>query len=937
METALHSSTPNLSCVDPRHLQVREIAYYRSAAQSPIETRPQRGSYDARGRLISRWDPRFWALIEAGHAAPANQRMVHALSGAALATVSVDAGWQVLLLDEAGQTLRSWDSRGNQSRLEHDALLRPIAVFEQPANEPERCVERLRYGSTDSAANNLYGQLIEHDDTAGRRQICQLAVTGGVLEHSRRFLANEQTPDWPVTAHEGEALLETGSVAISRARFNALGEAVAEIDAMGHRRRYMHSVAGQPKGAFLQLAGQLEQSLLLSIHFNAFGQVEEETAGNGVQTQASYSPVDGRLDRLRAAKTGASALQDLTYTYDPVGNILSIRDDAQPVRHFNNQRIEPINTYRYDTLYQLIEATGRESASPSHGPALPGMMPTPVDPNQLANYTQTFTYDAGGNLTTLRHVGARSFTREMDVAALSNRSVIKGELDLDTAFDGDGNLLQLQPGQRLEWDARNQLRQVTPVERAGADDDYECYIYDAGGQRVRKLRCTQAHGVTHRAQVRYLPGLELRSDTATDETLQTITVSAGRNQVRVLHWEAGKPDGLDNGQVRYGLSDHLSSTALELDDEGSVISQEGYYPYGGTAWWAGRNATQAKYNVIRYSGKERDATGLYYYGFRYYAPWLNRWINPDPAGVSDGLNLFEFVANNPVRFIDTDGLARLDYLDLADRQQPAHKVIAATFRRYPSVLRRYEDFSRATLKAFYDTEGASNNVKERLSQRGPYGFTQKQLDWMQKMHPNAHLVAHAGVTSSSGERLVHNYFNLQGRPGSFPGTRPRMEWAYEPARHYRAGTWARHFLKSSSPPATYEITDIDSYMKGVHSRYKHLGTALHPYVERLIRQHAADNNYRLPSFAGIAGLHAEVQAFNGALWQSGVQAGFSQFVSNTFVFTQRMKTLDRKTRHPRDFPACYNCSGILPPLLNVITGRRQNAAPTGMSRRHSVA
>ncbi|MFJ2714382.1 RHS repeat-associated core domain-containing protein, partial [Pseudomonas sp. NPDC087346] len=73
----------------------------------------------------------------------------------------------------------------------------------------------------------------------------------------------------------------------------------------------------------------------------------------------------------------------------------------------------------------------------------------------------------------------------------------------------------------------------------------------------------------------------------------------------------------------------------------------------------------------RYSGKERDATGLYYYGFRYYAPWLGRWINPDPAGTIDGLNLYRMVRNNPIALFDTDGLAS------DDEGEPAPLSVAA--------------------------------------------------------------------------------------------------------------------------------------------------------------------------------------------------------------------------------------------------------------------
>ena len=97
-----------------------------------------------------------------------------------------------------------------------------------------------------------------------------------------------------------------------------------------------------------------------------------------------------------------------------------------------------------------------------------------------------------------------------------------------------------------------------------------------------------------------------------------------------------------------------------MDQQARLISQEGYYPYGGSAWWVGRNAIEANYKTIRYSGRERDATGLYYYGLRYYAPWLQRWTSPDPAGVADGLNLYGFVANNPLKNKDHLGLMKYE-------------------------------------------------------------------------------------------------------------------------------------------------------------------------------------------------------------------------------------------------------------------------------------
>lgn len=77
-------------------------------------------------------------------------------------------------------------------------------------------------------------------------------------------------------------------------------------------------------------------------------------------------------------------------------------------------------------------------------------------------------------------------------------------------------------------------------------------------------------------RVLYLAGLELRSTqngNMQTESLQAITVGeAGRAQVRVLHWESGKPQGIDNNQVRWSYDNLIGSSGLELDGEGNIIS-----------------------------------------------------------------------------------------------------------------------------------------------------------------------------------------------------------------------------------------------------------------------------------------------------------------------------------------------------------------------------
>jgi RHS repeat-associated protein len=107
---------------------------------------------------------------------------------------------------------------------------------------------------------------------------------------------------------------------------------------------------------------------------------------------------------------------------------------------------------------------------------------------------------------------------------------------------------------------------------------------------------------------------------------------------------------------RYQIDNHLGSCSLELDQNGRVISYEEYYPYGSTSYQAVKPEIDISLKRYRFSGKEMNAeSGLYYYGARYYAAWLGRWIKPDPAKLVDGLNLYSYVSNNPVKFVDPNG------------------------------------------------------------------------------------------------------------------------------------------------------------------------------------------------------------------------------------------------------------------------------------------
>ncbi|MGA3798672.1 RHS repeat domain-containing protein [Pseudomonas fluorescens] len=663
-----HHGTPTLAVSDARGLTVRTVQFHRRQAADPLEARVTHQRFDAAGRPVANRDPYLFAMAQNDALVPANLSQVFNLSGVPLSSDSVDAGWRVALHGAAGQRVEAWDGRGSHSLTEFDELLRPVAVLERGVDVAEYVLERFTYAGVDAdaASHNVCGQLIRHDDPAGTLHLQELGLGGALLQQTRHFLRDTIPPDWPDSVAARDVLLESADGATTSLRYAPSGELLRQIDALGNLQSFAYTVTAELKITRLTLTGddQREKTLVSDLHYNASGQIESETAGNGVITRHRYDPADGRLIGISAHKTNGTPLQDLKYRYDAVGNLMNLEDAAQPIRYFNNQRIEPIKTYHYDTLDQLIEATGWEAMTGHGGPALPDLQPLPLDPNQVAQYSQTFHYDAGGNLLDLTHVGAQPHSRTLTRAQYSNRCLSERngrpptEEELDAGFDANGNLRELIAGQSLAWDLRNQLSTVRPVVREDDNDDYERYIYDGGGQRVRKLRSNQTNARTLISEVRYLPSVEIRSHGGTGEILHVINASAGSNSVQVLHWVAKPPENILNDQVRYSLCDHLKSSALELDEQTDLISQEWYYPFGGTACFAARSATEAKYKTVRYSGKERDATGLYYFGFRYYAPWLQRWINPDPAGYVDGPNLYRFVGSDPVNNVDTKGLEK---------------------------------------------------------------------------------------------------------------------------------------------------------------------------------------------------------------------------------------------------------------------------------------
>jgi RHS repeat-associated protein len=246
----------------------------------------------------------------------------------------------------------------------------------------------------------------------------------------------------------------------------------------------------------------------------------------------------------------------------------------------------------------------------------------------------TYQYDATGHHT---QVGG-SFARTLLPAPVASATYdpANRQVTFETAqltYDANGNLTS-DGTKSYHWDARNRL-----VELSGPGLTAS-FQYDALARRSTRV----VNGVSSAFLYDGVnPVQELSGTSATANMLSGLRADEYYTRT-------------DTRGILTLLTDALGSILALTDSAGTMPSAYTYEPYGMNTITGATNS-----NSFRYTGREDDGTGLYYYRTRYYSPSIGRFISEDSIGFAGGnTNLYTYVLNDPVNWTDPLGLVRWD-------------------------------------------------------------------------------------------------------------------------------------------------------------------------------------------------------------------------------------------------------------------------------------
>jgi len=515
-----------------------------------------------------------------------------------------------------GQMVKTWRSGNLVLHRTYDALRRPVALAVDDGSDA-RLVEIVLYGdaiASVTAGEFANGRPWQVYDTAGR-----VAFTydfrGRTVSETRQVLDDiTADADWTGLETQNTVALvdswvqtnggldaETFPVTTAYDALDRITEQVAPDATQTlapSRTVYGYDTGGRLLTVDVHVHGDTTATAFVTaITYNARGQRETIAYGNHTTTTYSYDPERFWLDALvtqrsSASSHGSAKLQDLTYTRDAVGNLISITDAAQDTLYYNNKAISADRAFTYDSLYRLVQATGREkdlqtqttahyggvtgyagATSPFPGPGVT----TPL----MRRYTQTYSYDAAGNILQMHHVNAwtRTYAYSSDNNQLLSTSQAANPSQSDPYAYNDRGAMVFLPhlnssvSANIVRDFRDQMRFADlPA------TDFAWYAYDSGGQRVRKV-WDKGNVVEERIYVGPFEVWRQRDGGGNlQEERQTLHVMDDQRRIAMVETltEPQGPSTTNDHRLRFQLDDHLGTATVEVDSGGGLITYEEY-------------------------------------------------------------------------------------------------------------------------------------------------------------------------------------------------------------------------------------------------------------------------------------------------------------------------------------------------------------------------
>ncbi|MGE0637499.1 MAG: RHS repeat domain-containing protein [Bacteroidia bacterium] len=606
-------------------------------------------------------------------------------------TYHIDKGISKVLADALGKPIETIDAKGAQVISAFDTLSRPIKIWAKDmASETVTLRQLLIYG--DSAGlinpenNNLKGKLYKHYDEAGVTVFNQYDFKGNGIEKTRQVITDEEIltvfdsppPDWQISCYRvnwlpppatdfddyADSILDA-TVYQTDTEYDALNRVTKLIypEDLDTERKELLPVYN--KAGALEKVSLDGDNYVEHIAYNAKGQRLLIAFGNGVMSRYCYDANTFRLARLKSEKytftkvakihtytSNSGTRQDYGYKYDLAGNIIKITDKT-PDSGVTTNPDELIRNFTYDPLYRLLLATGRECNTPATNPWDDISKCTDINDRRL--YTQKYSYDKMGNMLTLQNIAtSNTYTREFNYTTDNNylNSIDIGVNNYSFTYDENGNQITENSSRKFEWDYSDKLRCFYNQAGASEPSVYEHYLYDGQGNRTKKL--TRKSGGNIEVSI-YIDGIldhQYYKNSTGTITAENNTLHIMDDKSRIANLRVGTAfSGDTTPEIQYNLEDHLGSSNIRIDENGTVIDCDEFYPFGETSL---HTFDKKRY---RFVGKERDEySGMYYYGARYYAAWTCRFVSVDPLREKyPWYTPYQYAGNKPIIAIDIDG------------------------------------------------------------------------------------------------------------------------------------------------------------------------------------------------------------------------------------------------------------------------------------------